>query len=81
MYTIEQELNFVKLDQRNLFIGVFIEAAFANKLDLSSQLGFLTTLMDDSSNCNRIHYSSIKCKSALSSELFLFKQRNHCKVL
>ncbi len=57
-----------------MFIGLFIDAAFANNADLSSQLGFLTTLMDADGNCNTVHYGSAKCKrvtrSALSSELY-----------
>lgn len=68
METKEQALKFVKPNPRSLFIGVFIDAAFANNP------AFLNTLMDDSGNCNIIHYGSIKCRrvarSALSSELY-----------
>ena len=67
-------LRFVGLDESSLCVGVFIDAAFANNPDYSSQLGFITTLMDKNNTCNIVHYGSVKCKrvtrSALASELY-----------
>ena len=55
-------------------MAVFVDAAFANNTDLSSQLGYIATLMDDEGTANIIHYSSQKAKrvtrSALAAELY-----------
>ena len=67
-------VDFVTLDMSTISVGVFIDASFANNSDYSSQLGFLTTLMDATNTCNIVHYGSVKCKrvtrSALASELY-----------
>ena len=53
---------------------IFVDAAFANNRDLSSQLGFVVALMDHADATNIIHYSSQKSKritrSALVAELY-----------
>lgn len=60
--------------KKPLHIAVFVDAAFANNRDLSSQLGFIVALMDSQGAANIIHYSSQKSKritrSALSAELY-----------
>ena len=70
----DQKLNFVKLEIETLTISVFVDAAFANNTDNSSQLGFLTVLMDQHYFCNIVHYRTCKCKrvtrSVLASELY-----------
>ncbi|KAF1939129.1 hypothetical protein EJ02DRAFT_457279, partial [Clathrospora elynae] len=61
---------------------VFVDGSFANNSDLSSQLGFILMLVNESTNAdstftihgNVIHYSSTKCKrvtrSVLASEIY-----------
>ena len=60
--------------RRPFHMAVFVDAAFANNRDLSSQLGYITALMDDLGTANIIHYSSQKSKritrSALAAELY-----------
>lgn len=67
-------LNFVKLESSSLRIAVFADASFACNADLSSQLGFVVTLMDAHYSANIVHYSSFKSKritrSVLAAELF-----------
>jgi hypothetical protein len=52
---------------------IFTDAAFANTLDLHSQIGYVVCLTDDV-HANLIHWSSIKCKritrSVLAAELY-----------
>jgi len=72
--TSELGLNYVSLDPSSISFGIFIDAAFANNTDYSSQLGFVTVLMDSSGTANIVHYGSIKSKrvtrSALAAELY-----------
>ncbi|KAK1914252.1 hypothetical protein P3342_007498 [Pyrenophora teres f. teres] len=60
---------------------VFVDGSFANNKDLSSQLGFVLVLVNESMDAdtftiqgNVIHYSSTKCKrvtwSVLASEIY-----------
>jgi hypothetical protein len=61
---------------------VFVDGSFANNKDLSSQLGFVLMLVNESTDVdntfsirgNVIHYSSTKCKrvtrSVLASEIY-----------
>ena len=67
-------LKFVHLDHSTLNIAVFVDASFANNPDLTSQLGFVVTLMDSTGSANIIHYGSSKSKrvtrSALAAELY-----------
>lgn len=74
MESADVGLDYVSLDPGSIYIGVFIDASFANNCDYSSQLGFVTTLMDKKNNCNIIHFGSVKSKrvtrSALASELY-----------
>ena len=71
-------LRFVKLDTTSLKLIVFIDAAFANNTDYTSQIGFVICLADGSNKANFIHWSSIKCKrvtrSVLAAELFVMAQ-------
>lgn len=67
-------LRFIHLNIDTLRLVVFTDASFANNRDLSSQIGFVITLADDSNKANIIHWSSLKCKrvtrSILASELY-----------
>ncbi|EED15482.1 conserved hypothetical protein [Talaromyces stipitatus ATCC 10500] len=67
-------LKFVKLDINSIKLYAFVDAAFANNKDLSSQIGFVIVLADASNNANIVHWSSVKCKritrSVLASELY-----------
>lgn len=75
-------LRFVKLAPEGLKLVIFVDAAFANNKDLSSQIGYVILLanesrMDDTTIAitgNIIHWSSTKCKrvtrSVLASELY-----------
>ncbi|EED13533.1 conserved hypothetical protein [Talaromyces stipitatus ATCC 10500] len=67
-------LKFVKLNINTIKLYAFVDAAFANNKDLSSQIGFVIVLADASNNANIVHWSSVKCKritrSVLASELY-----------
>ncbi len=68
-----QELRFVFLNRNQLRLIIFIDAAFANTIDLHSQIDYVICLTDDV-HTNLIHWSSIKCKrvirSVLAAELY-----------
>jgi hypothetical protein len=72
-----RELRFVLLDvnQNQLKLMIFINAAFANTFDLHSQIDCVICLIDcvicliDDVNVNLIHWSSIKCKRVIKSVL------------
>ena len=78
----QRGLRFVKLSPEGLKLLVFVDAAFANNADLSSQIGYVIVLanekqLDQSTidiSGNIIHWSSTKCKrvtrSVLASELY-----------
>lgn len=72
--TPDKGLTFVSLDRTSLRIIVFADASFATNRDLSSQLGFVTTLADKQNKANIIHYHSVKARrvtrSVLAAELF-----------
>ena len=67
-------LRFVKLEKQSLQLLVFTDSSFANNKDLSSQIGYILVIKDDSGNANILHWSSTKCKrvtrSVLASELY-----------
>jgi len=82
-------LRFIPLDMTRLKLIVFVDAAFANNADMSSQLGYIITLaneqqQEDNGNstfeitANILHWSSTKCKrvtrSVLAAELFAMAQ-------
>jgi hypothetical protein len=69
-----RELRFVFLNLNNqLKLMIFIDAAFANTLDLHNQIDYVICLTNDV-HANLIHWSSIKCKritrSVLTIELY-----------
>ncbi|KAL3420591.1 hypothetical protein PVAG01_07036 [Phlyctema vagabunda] len=78
----DRGLRYLKLKfPANLVLNVFVDASFAGNKDLSSQIGYLTTLGNESKNEDVIHFygniitwSSTKCKrvtrSVLASELY-----------
>jgi hypothetical protein len=65
-----EELRFVSLNvnQNQLKLMIFIDAAFANTLDLHSQIDYVICLTNDV-HTNLIHWSSIKCKRVIKSVL------------
>ena len=66
-------ISFVRLDLGKLRIVVFTNSSFANNKDMSSQIGYVIVLSDDTS-ANIIHWSSTKCRrvtrSVLAAELY-----------
>ena len=58
----------------NVKLAAFVDGSFADNMDLSSQLGFVTTLGDEEGNANVIHYGTSKSKrvtrSVLAVELY-----------
>ena len=79
---IDRGLRYVPVDLINAKLIVFVDGSFANNRDLSSQLGFVLMLVNESTDVentflirgNVIHYSSTKCKrvtrSVLASEIY-----------
>jgi hypothetical protein len=63
-----RELRFVLLNQNQLKLMIFTDAAFANTLDLHSQIDYVICLTNDV-HTNLIHWSSIKCKRMIRSVL------------
>ncbi|KAL0929723.1 uncharacterized protein CTRU02_215366 [Colletotrichum truncatum] len=77
-------ITFIPLDLTTAKLFVFVDGSFANNHDLSSQLGFLIILANDTSSDsnngeftihgNLVHYSSTKSKrvtrSVLASEIY-----------
>lgn len=51
-------LKFVPLDMNSVKLILFTDADFANREDLTSQIGFVILLVDASGNCNIVHYGS-----------------------
>lgn len=65
--TSDTGLNFVRLDLTSVRIAMFTDSSFANADNYKSQLGFVLLLVDDSNNCNLIHYGSTRCKRVTRS--------------
>lgn len=76
---IDRQLFLPELDLASLYIVGYADAAFANNVDLSSQLGFIVLLKDKRNNAGIIHFGSWKCKrvtrSVLGAEIYAF---SHC---
>ncbi|KAF2741624.1 hypothetical protein M011DRAFT_497953 [Sporormia fimetaria CBS 119925] len=82
MENLDRGLRYVPVDLMHAKLMVFVDGSFANNMDLSSQLGFILMLVNESTDTdntftirgNVIHYSSTKCKrvtrSALASEIY-----------
>jgi hypothetical protein len=70
---LTRELRFVSLNRNQLRLMIFTDAAFANTLDLHSQIDYVVCFTNDV-HANLIHWSSIKCKritrSVLAIELY-----------
>jgi hypothetical protein len=64
---------FLDLNQNQLKLMIFTDVAFANTIDLHSQIDYVICLTNDV-HANLIHWSSIKCKritrSVLTIELY-----------
>ena len=79
---IERGLRYIPLDLATAKIIVFTDGSFANNKDLSSQIGFVLTIVNEETDndiCftiygNLVHWSSTKCKrvtrSVLASEIY-----------
>ena len=69
-------LKFPKLERRTIRIVGYSDAAYANNYDLTSQLGRIIFLMDDSNKCVPISFKSYKSlrvtRSVLSAEVIAF---------
>ncbi|KAI1005358.1 hypothetical protein K3495_g2857 [Podosphaera aphanis] len=68
-------LGFIALDPKTIKILVFTDGSFANnKEDMTSQIGYVICLADNTNKANILHWSSTKCKriscSVLTSELY-----------
>lgn len=63
----QKGLRFVNLDKDTMRIVLFTDASFGNTQDLSSQIGFVVTLVDGDNNANIIHYGSKKCRRVTRS--------------
>jgi hypothetical protein len=68
-------LRFVDLNPSRIQVAAFVDAAFGNNSDNSSQIGIITCLHDpETGRANIINYSSTKsrrvARSALAAELF-----------
>ncbi|KAF1937740.1 hypothetical protein EJ02DRAFT_411729 [Clathrospora elynae] len=82
MENLDRGLCYVPVNLVDAKLMVFVDGSFANNSDLSSQLGFILMLVNESTNAdgtftirgNVIHYSSTKCKrvtrSVLASEIY-----------
>lgn len=65
----DSKLNFVILDGLSLRIAVFSDKSFAGNADLSSQPGFLVTIVDKKHTANVVHSSSFDLKRVTASVL------------
>ncbi|KAK1917073.1 hypothetical protein P3342_001655 [Pyrenophora teres f. teres] len=80
MENIDRGLRYITVNLREAKLMVFVDGSFANNKDLSSQLGFVLVLVNESIDAdtftiqgNVIHYSSTKCKrvtGVLASEIY-----------
>ncbi|KAF7570061.1 hypothetical protein PtrM4_100630 [Pyrenophora tritici-repentis] len=81
MENLDRGLRYVTVNLMEAKLMVFVDGSFANNKDLSSQLGFVLMLVNESIDVNIftiqgnvIHYSSTKCKritrSVLASEIY-----------
>jgi hypothetical protein len=83
MQNLDRGLRYIPVNLKDAKLIVFIDGSFANNKDLSSQLGFMLTLVNKSTGTNTntfiiysniIYYSSTKCKrvirSVLASEIY-----------
>lgn len=77
----DRGLNMVPLDLATAKLMVFTDGSFANNEDMSSQIGFLMTLVNETRERDQfrvtgsiVHYTSVKCKrvtrSVLASEVY-----------
>ena len=82
MDNLDRGLRYIPVDLRTAKLMVFVDGSFANNRDLSSQLGFLLTLVNEVVNGdnngekekftargNILHWSSTKCKRVTRSTL------------
>ena len=52
------QLKHRKLDLNTISLAVYSDAGFATNWDMSSQLGFIVLLVDDSKKCSILHWNS-----------------------
>jgi hypothetical protein len=74
--TPDVKLRFLKLDIQSLKLLVYTDASFANNANLTSQLGYIVVLSDDSGSASIINYQSSKsrrvARSSMASETLAF---------
>lgn len=81
MKNLNRGIKFVPIQLTHAKLFVFVDGSFANNKDLSSQIGFVIVLANESMKNdefllygNLIHWTSVKCKrvtrSVLASELY-----------
>jgi hypothetical protein len=81
MENLDRGLHHVTVNLTEARLMVFVDGSFADNNDLSSQLGFVLMLVNESTEANTftirgnvVHYSSTKCKrvtrSVLASEIY-----------
>ena len=76
MENIDSGLRYAPIQFDNAKLMVFVDGSFANNKDLSSQLGFVMVLVNESAGAdhtltirdNAIHYSSRKCKRVTQND-------------
>lgn len=76
--TNEVGLSFPKLDADSIRLVTYTDGSFANRDDSSSQIGFVTCLMDKNGHIAILNYRSCKawrvCRSAMASETLAFTE-------
>lgn len=65
--TVDVGLKYGRLDFDSLHLRVYADASFATNDDLSSQIGFIVLLCDDSNRCHVLDYSSRKSRRVVRS--------------
>lgn len=67
MKASECGLRFGKVDVDSLHLRVYADASFATNEDLSSQLGYVVLLCDETDRCHLLDYTSRKSKRVVRS--------------
>jgi len=71
-------IRYTKLDVETLQIVIFTDSSFANNEDMSSQIGYVIVIVDDSGRANVVDWKSIKSRrvtrSVLAAELYAMAQ-------
>lgn len=60
---------FHKIHKSSVHLGVYVDASFGSKMDLSSQLGYIMLLCDSTNRSHILDFASQKCKRVTRSTL------------